>query len=261
MKNISIIGAGNVATHLSLALQKKGYKIVQVYSRTAEHAKGLANQLNVDFISDLNKLSHETDMFIISLKDDAIQTVLEYVSGCKQMVVHTAGSVGIDIFKGYVNNYGVLYPLQTFSKSKPVDISNVPFFIEGNNENVVQTVAGIAKQLSMHVYETDSQQRLCLHIAAVFACNFTNHMYALAEKLLGGQGLSWNILHPLIRETTDKILTMSPGDAQTGPAVRNDQKTIAKHIEQLNNYQDLQKIYSFVSQHIYHERKNNNIHE
>ncbi len=253
-QKISIIGSGNVATHLSRALQEKGHEIVQVFSRTEKHAKELATQLNVDFITDLKQLSYDTDIFIISVKDDVIPSVLKQLNGCKQIVLHTAGSVGIDIFEEYVNHYGILYPLQTFSKGKAIDISSVPFFIEGNSHRVVQTLSCIAGQLSGYVYETDSQKRLFLHIAAVFACNFTNHMYAMAEKLLEGMGVNREILHPLIRETTDKILTMRPVDAQTGPAARNDQKTMTKHLEQLNEHQDLQKIYNFVSNHIYQEK-------
>ncbi len=253
-QKISIIGAGNVATHLSLALQKNGHEIVQIFSRTEKHAKELATQLKVEFINDLKELSYDTDIFIISVKDDVIPSVLKQLNGCNQIVLHTAGSVGIDIFEDHVKHYGILYPLQTFSKRKAVDISHVPFFIEGNSEHIVQTLFSIARQLSSHVYETDSQKRLFLHIAAVFACNFSNHMYTMAKKLLEYQGINQDILHPLIRETTNKALTMKPIDAQTGPAARNDRKTMTKHLEQLNDHQDLQKLYSFVSNHIYQEK-------
>ena len=166
--------------------------------------------------------------------------------------VHTAGSMPMDIFSGHVANYGVLYPMQTFSKTREVDFSVIPFFLEANTSENAGKLQQLAEKLSENVRFLSSDKRKSLHLAAVFACNFTNHIYALAVKFLQGQGIPADVLLPLIDETAAKIHTMSPREAQTGPAIRYDENVINKHLAMLDD-PDMRTIYRLISQSIHKE--------
>lgn len=248
--SISIIGAGNVATQLGLALHEQGYHITQVYSRTKNNASALAKKLGAESISDLKKLNSEASVFIIAVKDDAIEEVAKQIRLKDQLVVHTSGSVAIDVLKKTSKNYGVLYPLQTFSKNKASDFSVVPVCIEGNNKATVTTLGYFAKSISRNVQVINSAQRQSIHLAAVFASNFSNHMYTIAEDLLKKNKLSLDILKPLIEETANKIKTGKPKEMQTGPAVRGDKRTMEKHLKLLAKDQNLKAIYTLLSKNI-----------
>lgn len=251
---IVVLGAGNVATHLAWAFKENGHDIVQIYSRTQLSAEALALQLDTDFCSSPTLLK-EADMYIYALSDNALESVIQQVSISSGIHVHTAGSVHINIFEKKFGNYGVFYPLQTFSKEKEVDFSEIPIFVEGNNEAVTDTLFGLAKNLTQKPFIADSDKRIRLHIAAVFACNFTNYFYTLASDILENQSISFEILQPLILETASKIQSIRPHDAQTGPARRNDTVTMQKQLEMIEN-EDLKKIYSELSSQIA-ERYNN----
>jgi len=228
--NIVLLGAGNVATHLALALKKNGLNIVQIYSRTQLSAEKLAHQIKTDFCTSPAGLK-EADLYIYALSDNALAPVISQIKITKGIHIHTAGSVDIEIFKEKFENYGALYPLQTFSKEKEIDFQLVPVFVEGNNKHVIETLFELANSISNKVAYATSYQRIKLHIAAVFACNFSNYLYTIASELLEDSQLPFEILQPLIAETATKIQSISPYDAQTGPARRNDSVTIQKHLD------------------------------
>ena len=248
--SISIIGAGNLATQLGLALYKEGYLIFQVYSRSQKNASVLSKNIKAEAITDLKKLSTDSTIYIIAIKDDAIESVAKQLKLKDKIVVHTSGSLSIEVLKKSSKNYGVFYPLQTFSKEKQSNFKTIPICIEANNSNTSTTLEYFAKSISGNVKKVNSEQRKKIHLAAVFACNFSNHMYAIAERLLAKDKLSLDLLKPLIEETANKIKENKPSKVQTGPAARNDKKTMAAHLKLLSKEKDLQKIYELISKSI-----------
>lgn len=248
--NIVLLGSGNVATHLGRAFKMAGQTIVQVWSRNPEHATELADTLAAEAISDMEDVSRSADLYIISVKDDAIRTVATSLKLDNKLIVHTSGSVGLDVLDGISSRVGVFYPLQTFSKSKAVDFRQVPIAIEAREADDVAVIRSVADRLSEKVIELNSQQRKTLHVAAVFACNFTNHLYAISKDLLDKQELDFELIRPLINETADKIKLNDPQDVQTGPAVRGDQQTIETHLSMLDDQPELREIYEKLSQSI-----------
>ena len=246
MKNIILIGSGNVATNLGVTLKKRGYNIIQVWSNKFENAKILANKIDSNPVDNLAKLK-QADLYIISTKDESFDKLINQLNN--KSVVHTSGSIEIKAFKNKFKNYGVLYPLQTFNKNKIINFSDIPICIEANNKKFHKNLKNICKKISNRVVEINSEQRKALHIAAVFACNFSNHMLTISESLLKNSGLNFTILNPLIRETFEKILTESPKNIQTGPAKRKDITIIKNHISNISDTK-LKKIYKLVSQSI-----------
>lgn len=247
---IGILGSGNVATHLSKALYQHKYFITQVFSRNIDHAKTLANKINAKAINSLDDFYADNDILIFALPDDVLQIVLPKLQISNQVLIHTAGSVSIDVFELYSSNFGVLYPLQTFSKKKQIDLKTVPLFIEGNNSKTLKMIKNIAEVISNTVIDSDHKQRQSLHIAAVFACNFTNHFYSIANKLLKDKDIEFKYLLPLIEETANKVKFEIPTKAQTGPAIRNDKNTMQKHLKFLNDYPEWKDIYQMISKSI-----------
>jgi len=248
--DIVLVGAGNVATHLGKALKDQGYHIIQVYSRTLKSAKILSSQLNAAFITDIGRLNYNADLYLFCLKDEALLPVLCQTSFTDQLLVHTSGTIPIIVFQGFSNKYGVLYPVQTFSKTRRLELNNVPFCIEANNPETALILENLVSGISKNIIFMDSEKRKLLHLAAVFACNFPNHMYLLAEEILKIKDLSFELIKPLILETAAKILEFDPKNAQTGPAVRGDQKILEEHLHMLKNLPEIQKIYTFVSNSI-----------
>ncbi len=248
--NIALVGAGNVASHLGPAFKKQGHKIVQVYSKTEKSAKALAATLGTNFITDLSALDYSADIFLFCLKDDALFNVLNQTRFANQILIHTSGSLPMDIFKNFGFHYGVLYPVQTLVRERIIDLSNVPFCIEASTPFAESLIVKLASGISRNVEFVDSKKRVILHIAAVFACNFTNHMFYIAEKLMNENGLDPDLLKPLIQETYAKIMETDPQTAQTGPAKRGDLKTITEHLNILRDHPGMQKIYTFVSESI-----------
>ena len=255
---IVFIGAGNLGTNLAKALYRKGFRIVQIYSHTLESASALAQQVEAEYTNDLSAVCPDAGLYIVSLKDAPfLQLLPEIVAGKREdaLFVHTAGSIPMEVWKGKVNHYGVLYPLQTFSKQREVDFSEIPLFVEASDEKHCTWLQNFASVLSSHVRVADSEQRRRLHLAAVFACNFSNHMYAMANVLVQHSGLPFEVLLPLIDETARKVHALPPKEAQTGPAVRFDQNVIGSHLKMLQDEPELQQIYELVSKsiHQYHE--------
>jgi predicted short-subunit dehydrogenase-like oxidoreductase (DUF2520 family) len=245
-----VIGAGNVGTHFAYALQKEGVKITQVVSRTMKSAVELASKMECSFTTDLSEVYTKADMYFVCVTDKSIQQVIRNLNVGDKLIIHTSGSVGIDVFYDNAQNYGVVYPLQTFSKFKDINYGEIPFFIEANsNENEI-ILYNFLKKISPHVTVANSQQRCMIHLSAVFACNFTNHMCTISEKLMKDQKLKFDIFKPLLRETFEKITKYSPSVSQTGPAIRNDIQVINKHIDVLSDKPDLQEVYRIISNSI-----------
>ncbi len=249
IKNITLIGSGNVATHLGLAFFNKGFIINQVFSKQFENASILANKIDAEAIDKLTNLSTDSDLYLICIKDDAIASVVKEIQFNGKLIAHTSGSISINVLNKK-ENYGIFYPLQTFSKEKEVDINHVPFCIEGNSESNQNALLKLAQKLSENVQLISSEQRKAIHLAAVFACNFSNNMYAIADDILSDNNISLDILKPLIKETAQKITTLKPKDVQTGPAIRNDQKIIKNHLKMLADSKDYQDIYQIISDNI-----------
>lgn len=251
-KRIVLIGAGNVATHLGVGLQEAGWEIAQVYSRTYGSASELATLLKVPFTTSLDEVCTDADVYLVMVKDAVLAELLPAVVKGREeaLFVHTAGSMPMELWKGMASRYGVLYPMQTFSKQQEVDFASVSFFVEASKPEELAVLKALASSLSPKVYEATSAQRTYLHMAAVFACNFANHMYALSAHLLEKQGLPFDAMLPLIDETAHKVHGLSPREAQTGPAVREDTNVMNMHLAMLQDDPRLQEIYKIISQSI-----------
>ncbi|MDR0575455.1 MAG: DUF2520 domain-containing protein [Tannerella sp.] len=249
-ENAVFIGAGNVATHLSLAMKNAGFSIRQIFSRSKSSAKPLAEKLNCRYTTDVKEILPDANIYIFSLKDDILQDIIADIPPNDGLWVHTAGSLSMDIFYGYTEHYGVIYPMQTLSKQRRTDFFKVPLFIEGNTKNNEDKIYDIAQTLSGNVTCMTSDKRKYLHLAAVFACNFSNRMYSLAAKILEEQDIDWRLLQPLIDETAHKLYSMSPDNAQTGPSVRYDRNVIERHLSMLKD-DDMRKLYLMISENIH----------
>lgn len=229
-----MIGRGRLAANLLPALEKAGHEVVSINSRTLE------------------ELPQEADVFVVSVKDAALQEVIAQATKGReqQLFVHTAGSMPISVFEGYTSRYGVWYPMQTFSKERRVDFAEIPVFIEGEAPQIRQ----LAESVSKRVYELSTADRKYLHLAAVFACNFTNHCYALAAGILEQHGLPFDVMLPLIDETARKVHVMHPQEAQTGPAVRYDKNVIGMQASMLEG--NMRKLYEQLSVSIHEQSAN-----
>ena len=251
---VVFIGAGNVATHLATELYKKSFDIIQVYSRTLESASTLAKLVHAVPVTEISAIINDADLYIFSVKDSVLEELISQISGNNGLWIHTAGSMPLEIFSKYTSRYGVLYPFQTFSKNRDMRWSDVPVFIEASDSQTQIQLNRVAKQLSDKVLELSSDKRKYLHLTGVFACNFTNHMYALSEQILKRIDLPFNIALPLIDETAAKVHTLSPKEAQTGPAVRYDENVINKQLSLIDS-EEVKEIYKLISEDIYHTSK------
>jgi len=208
----------------------------------------LAYHVRAEAIDNFDNINPETDLFIIAVKDDAIGDIAQKLTQYDKLIVHTSGATSLKVLTGYTNNAGVLYPLQTFSKTKEVDFKTVPVCIEGADEQITTLLEELARTISNNVSRVNSDQRKILHLAAVFACNFPNYLYYAAGKLLQQHDLDFNLLRPLILETAEKVQEHLPAGVQTGPAIRNDEKTMAAHLQLLQNNPELERLYTELSQ-------------
>jgi predicted short-subunit dehydrogenase-like oxidoreductase (DUF2520 family) len=250
---IVIVGAGNVAWHLAKELQKNDQEILQIFNRSVEPAMTLARKLNCDFTTRLDALNTNADLYIIAVKDSAIEQVSESLVLENKLVVHTSGAIEKDCIKHERN--GVFYPLQTFSKEKKLNFKNIPFCIEATKSEDYNTLMRLATLLSPIVYNINSHQRKVLHVAAVFACNFSNFMYMIADDILQKEKIPLEILQPLIKETASKIKKLKPKEVQTGPAVRGDKSTISSHLNYLEEGAHFD-IYKILTETILDKNKN-----
>jgi len=248
---IALIGSGNVATWVASKLAgSKEFAIGQVYSRNLDHARALADRVGAEAIDDLRKLNPACDVFLFALRDDAYPDILKEVPFRMPLALHTAGSVSQHIFKQYAYAYGVVYPLQTFSKTMDCTAVKVPLCVEGDHlgEDRDKVMRLVAELSDLHCEMTE-KQRAVAHLAAVFACNFSNALCGIADELLQQEGFSLELLMPLMEQTLEKLKTMSPAEAQTGPAARRDTVVMGRQMMSLSDPR-MREVYEALSAYI-----------
>ena len=242
---IVLIGSGNVAFHLAKAFTEAQIPISQIFGRNTTELQKISEQFSIPFSTETLA---DADLYIISVSDSSITEVSSLIKNKNVLVAHTSGSVSREALNG---NYrkSVFYPLQTFSKSKNLDYSKIPFFIDAENENDEEILKNLASKISKNVMLANDEKRKYIHLTAVFACNFVNHLYARAKEISDSQGIPFDYFLPLIDETTQKIHELEPKLAQTGPAIRNDEKVLKIHESLLTDEEKL-KIYKTLNESI-----------
>lgn len=251
--NVSFIGSGNLAWHLAPAFDNTEFAVREIYSRQTDNAQALVQRLyNARVHRTLDFSQSESDVFIISVSDDVIEEVIqELILPEDALLLHTSGSRPLKVLDYAAAKWtGVLYPLQTFTKNRKVHFEQIPVFIEGGDNEAQSVLSRMARAISKRVYQISSDQRVALHVAAVFASNFTNHMLTISQDVLLESKLDFEWLKPLIAETINKALTLGPGASQTGPAKRADLEILDKHVTLLQNNEAVAEIYRVISQHI-----------
>lgn len=252
--NIVMIGAGNLATNLAHALQNAGHNIEQVYSRTEESARMLAHCFDCDYTNNIKGVVKTADLYILSIADKALEEVAGAIVEDRedQLFVHTAGSMPMNLIKA--RRRGVFYPMQSFTKSRLVGFTEIPIFIEASQEADGRKLSELAGSLSRNVLYLSSADRQYLHVAAVFASNFSNHCYRLCEKILSSHGIPFSVMLPLIDEVAGKVHNVPPREAQTGPASRNDRNVIEKHLSMLGDMPQARTIYEQMTNSIINDK-------
>lgn len=242
---IVLIGSGNVAFHLAKAFTEAQIPVSQIFGRNTTYLQKISEQFSIPFSTETLA---DADLYIISVSDSSIAEVSSLIKNENALVAHTSGSVSREALSG---NYrkSVFYPLQTFSKSKNLDYSKIPFFIDAENENDEEILKNMASKISKNVMLANDEKRKYIHLTAVFACNFVNHLYARAKEISDSQGIPFDYFLPLIDETTQKIHELEPKLAQTGPAIRNDEKVLKLHESLLTDEEKL-KIYKTLNESI-----------
>ena len=253
--NIVFIGSGNVATQMAPALKENGHEILCVYSRSIKNAKALSNILGCNYCNKVQNIPSNADLYIVTLQDDFIEKIINQLNFQPACIVHTSGSKPLDIFPKRFKNAGVIYPLQTFTKNRKTNWATLPIFIEANNSKSRASVSKVAHSLSKNVQKANSLKRQQMHLAAVFANNFVNHLYSLSSELLKNEKISFDVLKPIILETTERILSADPAKIQTGPAKRKDFTTIKKHLNLLKADKNKLKVYKTITESIIHTTK------
>jgi len=251
--SVSFIGSGNLAWHLAVALDNTDYAVREVYSRNPSHAAALVDRLyQAEVKASLDFSTSSSKVFILAVADDVIQDIVqEIILPEEAVVVHTSGSQPLSMLSyAATPNIGVFYPLQTFTKEKRIDFKEIPIFLESENSFTEKVLMSMAKAISKDVFKIASSDRKALHVAAVFAANFTNHMLLIAQSIMKENSLSFDWLKPLIAETITKSLAIGPEHAQTGPAKRGDLEILDKHMEFLQDDESVAELYKVISQHI-----------
>ena len=242
---IVLIGSGNVAFHLAKAFTEAQIPISQIFGRNTTELQKISEQFSIPFSTETLA---DADLYIISVSDSSIAEVSSLIQNENALVAHTSGSVSREALRGNFRK-SVFYPLQTFSKSKNLDYSKIPFFIDAENENDEEILKNLASKISKNVMLANDEKRKYIHLTAVFACNFVNHLYARAKEISDSQGIPFDYFLPLIDETTQKIHELEPKLAQTGPAIRNDEKVLKLHESLLTDEEKL-KIYKTLNESI-----------
>jgi len=249
MQRFTIIGSGNVASWFAWLIRQNRGEVVQIYSQNRQHAELLASKCKAQSIDNLKQLNRESELYIFAVKDDVYNLLIRELPFVLPHAVHSAGAVSQDIFKGHAQHYGILYPYQSISKDMEFEKLSVPLCVEGNCKESEEKLATLAQKWQLQYQLIREEQRAILHLAATFASNFTNALYGIAFSLLHSKGISEDIIFPLLHNTLEKIKSMPPNKAQTGPAIREDKKTMNKHLEMIQN-QELKTIYQLFSSYI-----------
>jgi predicted short-subunit dehydrogenase-like oxidoreductase (DUF2520 family) len=248
---IVLLGAGNVSLHISRHLYLAGHQVDCVWSRSQKSALRVAAASGSRAVSSPDEVPDDADFYLLVVSDSAIEEVASIFSGRKGIWMHAAGAVPLDVLKAYFGEYGVLYPLQTFSTQREVVLDEVPFLVEGSSPAVLEKIRSLAFSLSKKVVEMNSAERLKVHLAAVFANNFSNHMVTIATRFLKENGADFSLLEPILKETFAKMLEAGPEEAQSGPALRGDKETMRKHLDLLGEFPEWEEIYTSVSRDIH----------
>jgi len=252
MKKVVLIGAGNVNWHLGHALLKKKYEVIQVYSRTRKSARQLASSLGCKSTTQLVKINKEADIILIAVTDDALFDVAErirHLESKDRLFIHTSGSTSLQVLEQYFSKCGIFWPPQSIRKEIKLNIKKTPFVVVANEDSLTM-MKTFANSLTKQVHCMSETQKSHLHLAAVFANNFTTHLLSLAYQECEDQNVDFQLLHPIIQETFERVSDQDPALLQTGPAIRGDHKTIKRHLKLLVGNKELKKIYSLLSKSI-----------
>ena len=248
---VFLVGAGNVSWHLGVALKMTGVNLTHVWSRNLENAKALSEKLSLKPTDNIEDIFHFEGILLFCVPDHIISFFAKKIRNTNAIIIHTSGSVNINVFEKHATQLGVFYPLQTFNKLKlDKDFKDIPVLVESSTLLVEQILNNWASLIGSKVYKVNSLHRMKIHVAAVFACNYINHMASIAKQILAENNLDYELLKPLIKETLSNILTFDPKEIQTGPSVRKDMDTIEKHINILNSHPDFADAYRSVSDSI-----------
>lgn len=250
IRKIALIGAGRLATNFAITLKERGYSILQVFSRNEKTGKKLAGKVASSFIGDLDDLTPKADLYALAVSDSAIQEVAGKIRLDRQLIIHFSGTVDLNVLEGASHNYGVLYPPQTFTKTGKPGFLSVPLCIEANNPESNRKLSLFAGTFSDKIFPVTSDQRKIIHLSAIFAGNFTNFMYAVAEDLLAKNDLPMDLVRPIIRKTASNARRRNIFRLQTGPAVREDRLTIMSHLDLLHDNPVYEEIYRIISENI-----------
>ena len=253
IRKISFIGSGNVASHMATALYKQGYEIINIWSRNLNNAVSLSHKVKAVPLDNISQLDKKTDLYIIAIPDDQIVTMAKQLQ--KQLarrarIVHTSGATSVASVSEYFKMAGVIWPLQSLSKGKKVSFKKLPLCITSTSPTLKKELLILCQSLSDQVQVISDDQKRILHLAAVFANNFSNHMYSIAHDLCTEHEIDFKLLQPLITETARKVTDQSPADMQTGPAIRGDHKSMELHQKQLKKEKDILKLYQLISTNI-----------
>lgn len=260
IQNVVVVGAGNLATHLALAMHRKGVNVLQILNRSRLAGERLARKVGAGYKSDPMDVDFKADLYLLVVSDSAIREVAENLHLRDQLLVHTSGSVGLDAIAGASSNTGVFYPLQTFTKNNRINFTNIPVCVEANSKGNEELLMQLAKLISRHVQLLSSEKRKMLHMTAVFAGNFSNFMYTISEDLLKKHGIPFSLLRPLIVQTAATARHEDVFSRQTGPAIRGDSPVMLEHLEMLSNHGVYMEIYDLISKSIIkHKHRNDEL--
>lgn len=247
---VAIIGGGNVAQHLIKQVTGAGHKLVQIYNRTLSSISQTDTGLEAEKTNNIHELTQDADIYIVCVKDYAIELVAKDIKLKDKLIIHTSGATSMDKLKSCSSQYGIFYPLQSFSKNLHIDFKSIPIIIEANNAEGRSKLELFSKSISDHVVYLNESQRIPIHIGGVFVNNFVNKLFSLTDTYLSTQQLSFDLLKPLILQTIEKLNYGSPSEMQTGPAMRGDKETIQMHINKLENNKEMQEIYKIMTDSI-----------
>jgi predicted short-subunit dehydrogenase-like oxidoreductase (DUF2520 family) len=250
IRKIALIGAGKLASNFAFTLKKKGFTILQVYNRSRDPGMNLAGKVDSRYIDDLLELTGEADLYALAVSDSALQEISEKIRLKNQVIIHFSGTTDISILKDSSSNYGVLYPPQTFTLHQSAGFINIPLCIEANNSESEGKLSAFAATLSDKIFQVNSDQRKTIHLSAIFAGNFTNFMYSIAEELLSKNNLPMTLLEPIIEKTRANAMRKNIFNSQTGPAFREDLEILKTHLDILSENPAFKEIYRIISESI-----------